>query len=77
MYSDIILREGEMVLKGRNRRDFEYRLIKNVKRVTKDFKGVSVERSYGRIYIRNANENTIGNNKRCKTYSGNLLIFLQ
>ncbi len=59
MYSDIILREGEMVLKGRNRRDFEYRLIKNVKRVTKDFKGVSVERSYGRIYIRNANENTM------------------
>ncbi len=55
MYSDIILREGEMVLKGRNRRDFEYRLIKNVKRVTKDFKGVSVERSY----IRNANENTM------------------
>lgn len=57
MYSDIILREGEMVLKGRNRRDFEYRLIKNVKRVTKEF-NVTVERSYGRVYIRNANENT-------------------
>ena len=59
MYSDIILREGEMVLKGRNRRDFEYRLIKNVKRITKDFKGVVVERSYGRIYIRNSNEHTM------------------
>lgn len=59
MYSDIILREGEMVLKGRNRRDFEYRLMKNVKRVTKDYKGVSVERSFGRIYLRNANENSM------------------
>lgn len=58
MYSDIILREGELVLKGKNRRDFEFRLIKNVKRVTKEFTSIKIERSFGRIYIRNANENT-------------------
>lgn len=58
MYSDIILREGELVLKGKNRRDFEFRLIKNVKRVTKEFTNIKIERSFGRIYIRNANENT-------------------
>ena len=69
MYSDIILREGEMVLKGRNRRDFEYRLIKNVKRQVKEF-GVTVERSYGRVYIRNANENTPEIIKRMKLIPG-------
>ena len=69
MYSDIILREGEMVLKGRNRRDFEYRLIKNVKRQVKEF-GVTVERSYGRVYIRNANENTTEIIKRMKLIPG-------
>lgn len=70
MYSDIILREGEMVLKGRNRRDFEYRLIKNVKRAVKEFDGVSVERSYGRVYIRNSNENTQEIIKRVKLIPG-------
>ncbi len=70
MYSDIILREGEMVLKGRNRRDFEYRLIKNVKRAVKDFDGVSVERSYGRVYVRNSNENTQEIIKRVKLIPG-------
>lgn len=70
MYSDIILREGEMVLKGRNRRDFEYRLMKNVKRVTKDYKGVSVERSFGRIYLRNANENSMEIINRVKLIPG-------
>lgn len=70
MYSDIILREGEMVLKGRNRRDFEYRLIKNVKRAVKEFDGVSVERSYGRVYVRNSNENTQEIIKRVKLIPG-------
>ena len=70
MYSDIILREGEMVLKGRNRRDFEYRLIKNVKRAVKEFEGVSVERSYGRVYVRNSNEHTQEIIKRVKLIPG-------
>lgn len=70
MYSDIILREGEMVLKGRNRRDFEYRLIKNVKRAVKEFDGVTVERSYGRVYVRNSNENTQEIIKRVKLIPG-------
>ena len=57
MYSDIILREGELVLKGKNRRTFEYALIDSIKRVLKDMNGLKIERSYGRVYIRNANEN--------------------
>lgn len=70
MYSDIILREGEMVLKGRNRRDFEYRLIKNVKRAVKEFDGVTVERSYGRVYVRNSNEHTQEIIRRVKLIPG-------
>lgn len=70
MYSDLILREGEIVLKGKNRKMFEYVLIDNVKRVLKDIKGIKIERSYGRIYIRNANENTDEIIKRVKTIPG-------
>lgn len=70
MYSDIILREGEMVLKGRNRRDFEYRLIKNVKRAVKEFDGVTVERSYGRVYVRNSNQYTQEIIRRVKLIPG-------
>lgn len=58
MYSDIILREGELVLKGRNKRDFEYKLMNNLKRVLKEFKGIKMERAFGRIYLRNTNEQT-------------------
>ncbi len=43
MYSDIILREGDIVLKGKNRRTFEYALIDSVKRVLKDIDGIKME----------------------------------
>lgn len=58
MYSDIILREGELVLKGKNRRTFEYALIDSIKRSLKDIDGLKIERNYGRVYIRNSRENT-------------------
>ncbi len=70
MYSDIILREGEIVLKGKNRRTFEYALIDSVKRVLKDIDGIKIERSYGRIYIRNSRENTEEILRRVKTIPG-------
>lgn len=70
MYSDIILREGELVLKGKNRRTFEYALIDSIKRVLKDMDGLKIERSYGRVYIRNANENCTEIMSRMKNIPG-------
>jgi thiamine biosynthesis protein ThiI len=70
MYSDIILREGELVLKGKNRRTFEYALIDSIRRVLTDIKGLKIERSYGRVYIRNANENTYEIMDRMKNIPG-------
>lgn len=70
MYSDIILREGELVLKGKNRRNFEYALMDSVRRNLKDIEGIRIERSYGRIYIRNSKENTIEIMRRMKTIPG-------
>lgn len=72
-YSDIILREGEMVLKGKNRRTFEYALIDSIKKVLKDMKEMKelkIERQYGRVYIRNSNENTLEILNRMKTIPG-------
>lgn len=70
MYSDIILREGEIVLKGKNRRTFEYALIDSIKRNLKDIDGLKIERSYGRVYIRNTKENTDEILRRMKTIPG-------
>ncbi|RXT13537.1 tRNA uracil 4-sulfurtransferase ThiI [Ammoniphilus sp. CFH 90114] len=50
-YDDILIRYGEMALKGKNRGMFEKQLITNLKRSLKDFPDIEIENTYGRMYI--------------------------
>lgn len=51
MYDVLLVKYGEIGLKGRNRPDFEERLVANLRRATRDFEGVEVRREYGRIAV--------------------------
>lgn len=53
MYTDIVVRYGEISLKGKNRKIFENILIKNVKTGLKQIGDFQIERAFGRIYLRN------------------------
>lgn len=47
----ILIRYGEFTLKGRNRGQFERRMLAKVKQVLAPFPGAEVTRTYGRLYI--------------------------
>ena len=49
---DVLLRFGELTLKGKNRRMFEDKALEQVKRVLKSFPQVEIEKTYDRIYVR-------------------------
>ncbi|WP_274651884.1 tRNA uracil 4-sulfurtransferase ThiI [Paenibacillus humicola] len=52
MKTDMILvRFGELTVKGRNRGQFEKRMVEQVKRMLRPFPNASIERTYGRLYI--------------------------
>ncbi len=51
IYDYILVRYGEIALKGRNRTGFEERLAQNIRNVLKEFNGIKVSKTYGRIYI--------------------------
>ena len=51
MYHTILIRYGEISLKGRNRSKFEDLLINNIKFALKDLPYQSIKKAYGRIYI--------------------------
>lgn len=50
-YDYILVRFGEIALKGKNRYRFEDRLIQNIRNVLKDLKFVKVTKTFGRIYV--------------------------
>ena len=50
-YEDILVRYGEMALKGKNRGMFEAQLIRNIKRALEAYPSIEVEKAYGRMYI--------------------------
>jgi thiamine biosynthesis protein ThiI len=50
-YDVIMIRYGELALKGRNRDDFEEALMRNVKQILRPFPKVKVRRNYGRMYV--------------------------
>ena len=50
-YDVILIRYGELALKGRNRDLFEEALVRNVKNVLRSFLKVKVRRNYGRMYV--------------------------
>ncbi|XID95352.1 tRNA uracil 4-sulfurtransferase ThiI [Paenibacillaceae bacterium WGS1546] len=51
-YDLVLVRFGEVVIKGRNRNRFETMLLDQIKSALKGIPGLSFERSYARAYIR-------------------------
>lgn len=50
-YDVILIRYGELALKGKNRDQFEDALARSVKSVLRSFFKIKVRRSYGRLYV--------------------------
>lgn len=50
-YNHILVRFGELALKGKNRTYFEKKLLENIKTTLKSFPSIRVTRTYGRIII--------------------------
>lgn len=54
MYPDIILvRFGELTLKGRNRKRFEQSVIKQIQRLLSEYTQITYSTEFGRLYIEN------------------------
>ncbi|MGL5439296.1 MAG: tRNA uracil 4-sulfurtransferase ThiI [Filifactoraceae bacterium] len=51
MYNTLIIRNGEIAIKGQNRSSFEKSLIKNIKRSLLGLEGYKVYKGDGRIYV--------------------------
>lgn len=51
IYDRILIRYGEIALKGKNRSAFEERLAQNIRAVLKGSGEVKVKRTFGRIYV--------------------------
>ncbi|WP_129723089.1 tRNA uracil 4-sulfurtransferase ThiI [Xylanivirga thermophila] len=56
MNYSILMRYGEIHLKGQNRPFFEKQLLANIKRAVKGYEGIEVERTQGRFYVHNAHD---------------------
>jgi len=50
-YDRILIRYGEMSLKGRNRKHFVLKLKKNIKFILRDFKNIRIESEWDRMYV--------------------------
>lgn len=50
-YDMLLLRFGELTLKGRNRNRFENTVLKHVKSVLRPFPAATIQKEYGRLYI--------------------------
>jgi thiamine biosynthesis protein ThiI len=50
-YDYILVRYGEIALKGKNRTFFEERLAQNIRNVYRGYTNIKVRRTFGRIYI--------------------------
>ena len=51
IYDRIVLRYGDLTMKGKNRKVFEDKMLKSVKNAMKDFPEVTYWRTYGRLYV--------------------------
>jgi len=47
----IMVRYGELALKGKNRGDFEAQLVQNIKEALKPLAEAEIEKAYGRLYV--------------------------
>lgn len=51
MRKTILVKYGELTLKGKNRRDFENRLLENLQVVFADVEGIRFQKAYGRLFV--------------------------
>ncbi|UTR15611.1 tRNA 4-thiouridine(8) synthase ThiI [Salipaludibacillus sp. LMS25] len=51
-YDHILIRYAELSLKGKNRKQFEQKLDRNIREVLRDFEAIKVKRSYGRMFVK-------------------------
>lgn len=51
IYNTILIRLGELALKGKNRKQFETKLIQNISTRLRSFPKVHIHKTYGRVYI--------------------------
>ncbi|RSL34269.1 tRNA 4-thiouridine(8) synthase ThiI [Salibacterium salarium] len=56
-YDHILVRYGELALKGKNRTEFENKLKRNIQYAIQDFSTAKVKKTYGRMMIELNNEN--------------------
>ncbi len=59
MYNIAAVSFGELYLKGKNRGSFEQKLIDRIKYALKEFKGVSVYKDSGKLFVKSKNEDDI------------------
>lgn len=52
LYDQIVLRYGDLTTKGRNRGQFERRMLQQVKHSLESFEGVEYWKDYGRLYVK-------------------------
>lgn len=52
IYDQIVLRYGDLIMKGRNRNQFEKRMFRQVKHALTPFKGVTYWKTFGRLYVK-------------------------
>lgn len=50
-YDHILIRFGEIALKGKNRRSFEEQLMRNIRPFLKDYPNARLKRSYNQLYV--------------------------
>ena len=66
----ILVRYGELALKGKNRSDFEDRLIRNIREALASFSGIQVKKTFGRIFVELGDEDPKPVVKRLKDVFG-------
>lgn len=66
----ILVRYGELALKGKNRSDFEDRLIRNIREALSSFSGIQVKKTFGRIFVELGDEDPDPVIKRLKDVFG-------
>lgn len=69
-YDVILIRYGELALKGKNRDQFEDALVRSVKSVLRSFFKVKVRRNYGRMYVELHGEDAYAVMERLKRVFG-------
>lgn len=52
VYDQIVLRYGDLTMKGRNRNQFENRMIRQVKNALSAYEGLGYWKTYGRLYVK-------------------------